>query len=275
MSDNKFVLVPVEPTYKMLGGAGLHGSELNRRREIYRKMIASAPQAAPMPDRCPDCNLIDWRDFYTGAKKTHEVCASCGHRRAALSAAPVSEQPQEASTAQPDERDEFDILLLARQSGLFTLVDVQSPSKQERLTKFVELLITAQPADKPECKAEQPKCPLCDGHGTAPVWEKSEQQADPAFAGRVFVDQLTGKRDVQLSAEGKLLQDMTRLYADPPAQPHGLTDDAKHIGSLMANVMFNFAQRVGHTINSDDSLAFNSLRKQWDDALLAAQGGGK
>lgn len=40
-----------------------------------------------------------------------------------------------------------------------------------------------------------------------------ERPKTDTFAGRVFVDQLTGKHDVQLSAYGKELPDMTRLYA--------------------------------------------------------------
>lgn len=42
------------------------------------------------------------------------------------------------------------------------------------------------------------------------------------------------------------------------------------IGAEMANVMFNFAQRAGHTLTSDDAVLFDKLRKRWDAAPAQA-----
>jgi hypothetical protein len=38
-------------------------------------------------------------------------------------------------------------------------------------------------------------------------------------------------------------------------------------GTLLANVAFNFAQKAGHTLTSDDCAMLDKLRKEWDRAL--------
>lgn len=38
------------------------------------------------------------------------------------------------------------------------------------------------------------------------------------------------------------------------------------VGSTMANVMFNLAQKTGHTLTSDDTALLDKLRIQWDAA---------
>lgn len=43
----------------------------------------------------------------------------------------------------------------------------------------------------------------------------------------------------------------------------------ENIGAQMANVMFNMAQRAGHTLTSDEAALFDRLRKQWDAATPA------
>jgi hypothetical protein len=40
-------------------------------------------------------------------------------------------------------------------------------------------------------------------------------------------------------------------------------------GATMANVMFNFAQKAGHTLTSDDTALFDKLRKEWDERRRA------
>jgi hypothetical protein len=116
MSDNKFVLVPVEPTPEMIAAAQFHtehdddaerGDPKNYRAKgqalaVWHEMIAAAPQAAPMPDEHLRWALKQIADLApVGGAGTAVFMA-----REALSAAPVSEQPQEASTAQPDSERE-------------------------------------------------------------------------------------------------------------------------------------------------------------------------
>jgi len=43
----------------------------------------------------------------------------------------------------------------------------------------------------------------------------------------------------------------------------------ENIGAQMANVMFNLAQKAGHTLTYDDAALFDRLRKQWDAATPA------
>ena len=38
-------------------------------------------------------------------------------------------------------------------------------------------------------------------------------------------------------------------------------------GALMANTMFNLAQRAGYTLTSDDASLFDTMRRDWDNAL--------
>jgi hypothetical protein len=50
-----------------------------------------------------------------------------------------------------------------------------------------------------------------------------------------------------------------------PAESAGqLTDEARHVAAQMVNVLFNLAQRAGHTLTSDDCALFDKLRKEWD-----------
>jgi hypothetical protein len=37
--------------------------------------------AGCVQEACPCCGMTDWRDFYTGPRHTHDVCASCNYLR--------------------------------------------------------------------------------------------------------------------------------------------------------------------------------------------------
>jgi hypothetical protein len=45
----------------------------------------------------------------------------------------------------------------------------------------------------------------------------------------------------------------------------------KDVAAQMANVLFNLAQKCGHTLTSDDCMLFDNLRMQWDAARRPAQ----
>lgn len=58
------------------------------------------------------------------------------------------------------------------------------------------------------------------------------------------------------------------LYAAPVSQPApAASDKTVAIGAQLANVAFNWANRVGHTLTGDDVALLDSLRKKWDAAL--------
>jgi uncharacterized Zn finger protein (UPF0148 family) len=44
-------------------------------------LLSQPASAQGVVDTCPQCGLIDWRDFYAGNKKTHNICATCGEKR--------------------------------------------------------------------------------------------------------------------------------------------------------------------------------------------------
>jgi hypothetical protein len=120
MPNNKFVLVPVEKLMDWrndLSNYSIADTEMAREMD---KLIAAAPQAALMTDEREELDRLrsalalspeDEASFPDGFDvavlpadrywKLREV-----EERAALSAAPVSEQAQEASTAQPDSERE-------------------------------------------------------------------------------------------------------------------------------------------------------------------------
>ncbi len=50
-----------------------------------------------------------------------------------------------------------------------------------------------------------------------------------------------------------------------PAIPR-TSAEAVGVGATMANVLFNFAQKTGYTLTSDDTALFDKLRKEWDAA---------
>ena len=47
---------------------------------------------------------------------------------------------------------------------------------------------------------------------------------------------------------------------------HSKHQPALDVGAELANVAFNFAQKVGHTLTRDDAELLDSLRKKWDEA---------
>jgi hypothetical protein len=47
-------------------------------------------------------------------------------------------------------------------------------------------------------------------------------------------------------------------------------DAVKRAGSQMANIFFNLAQRPGEPIDAVMCKVFDTCRKEWDDAILAA-----
>ena len=57
---------------------------------------------------------------------------------------------------------------------------------------------------------------------------------------------------------------IARLYAKH--QP------ALSAGGELANVAFNFAQKAGHTLTSDDVAMLDSLRKKWDESRKTPNG---
>jgi len=61
------------------------------------------------------------------------------------------------------------------------------------------------------------------------------------------------------------------LAATKAAAPADAPSDALlHAGDLMANTMFNLAQRAGYAIDSDLAAKFDKMRKQWDAARRAS-----
>jgi hypothetical protein len=64
--------------------------------------------------------------------------------------------------------------------------------------------------------------------------------------------------------------DLLQKSATPAAQDGGQGQaERERIGGLMANVMFNLAQRIGQHLTSDDCATMDKLRKQWDAARSA------
>ena len=47
---------------------------------------------------------------------------------------------------------------------------------------------------------------------------------------------------------------------------HAKHQPALSAGGELANVAFNFAQKVGHVLTSDDVEMLDSLRKKWDES---------
>jgi len=47
-------------------------------------------------------------------------------------------------------------------------------------------------------------------------------------------------------------------------------DELIHVGAMMANTMFNLAQRTGDVIDSDLAAKFDKMRKEWDTARRAS-----
>lgn len=65
---------------------------------------------------------------------------------------------------------------------------------------------------------------------------------------------------------GKLIQEVG-LPSTAPSSPVAVSDsEIFNVGTRMANVMFNFAQKGGHTLTTDDEVMFDTLRKEWDAA---------
>jgi hypothetical protein len=156
---------------------------------------ASAPQAAPMPDDCSE--HIAGEHAYHSGRSAYEA-ASFGPGKtaplfgdlptytqakwiwyAALSAAPVSEQPQEASTAQPDsERDARlsicnDTRFMAALDGYMDAVTNDERNSERRIKQRLAIFSAADawgaalaaPQDAQERDATKLRHPLCGGAG--------------------------------------------------------------------------------------------------------------
>ncbi|HJV72704.1 MAG TPA: hypothetical protein VJ654_00655 [Noviherbaspirillum sp.] len=55
-------------------------------------------------------------------------------------------------------------------------------------------------------------------------------------------------------------------------QTEQAVSDPLHVAHLMANALFNFAQKCGETLSSDDCAMFDKLRKQFDAAFSQVRG---
>lgn len=57
---------------------------------------------------------------------------------------------------------------------------------------------------------------------------------------------------------------------DTTRQAEAVKPDPLSVGATLANVAFNFAQKAGYTLTSDDCAMLDKLRKQWDESRRAA-----
>ena len=76
--------------------------------------------------------------------------------------------------------------------------------------------------------------------------------------------------------KGSTVTPLVAKPAEQSAPPVPRMDaDLLAIAGVMSNTLFNMAQQTGHTLTSDDTALFDSLRKQWDSAASRgrAQGG--
>jgi hypothetical protein len=250
MTDNNFVLVPVEPTDKMLqAGYWNEETSLHSQADAYRAMIAAAPQAAPMPDEREELDRLrsalalspeDEAPFPDGFDvavlpadrywKLREV-----EERAALSAAPVSEQPQPASTAHPDSERDVWIAYNSVDDDEPVMFFTELPG-QELKERFVlkhykcrpTALTTAQPADHINDAVEMVRTAKPSANDIA----------------RAF-----------------------NTWAPTPAQPQQLSDE-------LIEKVARSADCLHVNIVGDRAKAIERLRN-FARALLAAQGGGK
>jgi hypothetical protein len=216
---------------------------------------SAAPQAAPMPDVLGAFEAWLRRVCFQPPTPEAYDLAKCAWIDA-LSAAPVSEHPQEASTAQPDSELDGDYKSWITDHTInfiaWRYCHCDGPDNYD-LTRFdciedvhgfardVEDCIrarakrayaTAQPADKPEGKAEQ--------------------QAEPVAHFSIAL----GKHRLTWLVKPPTECD---LYAHPPAQPQQLSDEQ----------IFKAAERtLSIVFDEEEIVAFAR-------ALLAAQGGGK
>lgn len=60
------------------------------------------------------------------------------------------------------------------------------------------------------------------------------------------------------------------LWAPAEDAREEVQDELIHVGAMMANTMFNLAQRTGDVIDSDLAAKFDKMRKEWDTARRAS-----
>jgi hypothetical protein len=200
MPDNKFVLVPEltdDEIAKVLHSVGIDtypskygfdalqvsATSVPMIREIVAAYLAAAPQAAPMPDEREA--LHSWVaerygtsfDSFTYDVMEEAFAAGIRQARAALSAAPVSEQPQEASTAQPDSEREAIASALAfvadsierfddkTMEGNYMLDASECAGIVRAMQTFPFRATITAPQDAQERDATKLRRPLCGGAG--------------------------------------------------------------------------------------------------------------
>jgi hypothetical protein len=198
MSENKFVLVPEltdAEIVKVLASLGIDtypskygfdalqvsATSVPMIRQIVAAYLAAAPQAAQILDErqfiLQVLLCVLQNDVEALQVMHHERSEELSVAYAALSAAPVSEQPQEASTAQPDsEREEIASALAfvadtierfddKTMEGNYMLDASECAGIVRAMQTFPFRATITAPQDAQERDATKLRRPLCGGAG--------------------------------------------------------------------------------------------------------------
>jgi hypothetical protein len=171
----------IEDVENELSKMGLKLEDCESQTLALRRKVAAAPQAAPMPDErqfiLQVLLCVLQNDVEALQVMHHERSEELSVAYAALSAAPVSEQPQEASTAQPDsEREEIASALAfvadtierfddKTMEGNYMLDASECAGIVRAMQTFPFRATITAPQDAQERDATKLRRPLCGGAG--------------------------------------------------------------------------------------------------------------